>query len=94
VQYESGYLGETQIVDASGTILARLKQEDGDGIITATITPGQIQPSEEIPDRFWIPDLPWLFRFVWFYQNLHGRRYYQKMKANGMLATARIGAIS
>lgn len=92
VRYDSRYLGETQIVDASGAILARLRQEDGDGVITATVTPSRIQPSEKIPDRFWIPDLPWLFRFIWSYQNLHGRRYYRKMKTRGLLATVHSGA--
>lgn len=86
--YESGYLGETQIVDGSGNILARLTREDGDGVILADITPGSVEPSEKIPDRFWIPDLPWLFRFVWTYQNAHGRRYYQQMNSRGLLKEA------
>lgn len=86
--YESGYLGETQIVDGSGVILARLAREDGDGVILADVTPGSVKPSEEIPDRFWIPDLPLLFRFVWTYQNAHGRRYYRKMNSRGLLKEA------
>ena len=32
LSYNSHYLGETQIVDATGKILARLKREDGEGI--------------------------------------------------------------
>jgi predicted amidohydrolase len=88
VPYESVYLGETQIVDAAGKILARLAREDGEGFITADITPGSIPPAETIPDRFWIPDLPWLIRFAWTYQNAHGRRYYRKANSKGLLATA------
>jgi predicted amidohydrolase len=88
VPYESVYLGETQIVDGSGKILQRLTREDGDGVITAKITPGAVDPSEEIPDRFWIPELPWAIRFVWKYQNVHGRRYYRKAKSKGLFETA------
>ena len=88
VGYRSVYLGETQIVDGAGTILARLSHEDGDGVITAEITPGHVEPSEETPDRFWIPDLPGLIRFAWTYQNFHGRRYYQKMNSRGLLVTS------
>jgi len=72
--YNSVYLGEAQIVDSSGNILARLKHEDGEGVIIADIVPGSKKPTEEISDRFWIPDLPWLIRFSWMYQNIHGRR--------------------
>jgi hypothetical protein len=88
VPYESYYLGETQIVDGSGEILARLKREDGDGVITAEITPGKIEPTEEIPDRFWIPDLPAVFKFTWTYQNAHGKRYYKKANSKGLFHTA------
>jgi len=77
--FKSFYLGETQIVDGSGEILARMKREDGEGFITANIDlDKKWNPSEPIPDRFWIPDLPPQLRFVWWYQNLHGERYYRK----------------
>jgi N-carbamoylputrescine amidase len=94
VPYQSVYLGETQIVDGSGNILARLAHEDGEGVITADITPGRVAPSEKIPDRFWIPDLPWMFRFVWTYQNFHGRRYYRKMNSRGLLTTSSVSNTS
>jgi predicted amidohydrolase len=88
VPYRSVYLGETQIVDGKGNILARLTHEDGDGVITSEVTPGRVEPSEEIPDGFWIPNLPRLIRFAWTYQNFHGRRYYEKMNSKGLLATS------
>ncbi|RJP14354.1 MAG: carbon-nitrogen hydrolase family protein [Candidatus Abyssobacteria bacterium SURF_5] len=88
LKYDSMYLGETQIVDATGNVLARRTREEGEGVITAEIQPGKVSATEEIPDRFWIPDLPLQIRFAWFYQNLHGRRYYRKMKAAGMLGVA------
>jgi predicted amidohydrolase len=90
VPYESVYLGETQIVDSSGKILAQMSHEDGEGVITADIVPGQVEPSERVPDRFWIPDLPGLIRFVWTYQNAHGRRYYQRANSKGLLTTSTV----
>jgi len=76
-QYKSHYCGETQIVDGSGKILERMKHEEGEGYITADIDPKQKwNPYEPIPNRFWIPQLPLQIRFIWFYQNLYGKRYY------------------
>jgi predicted amidohydrolase len=77
--YDSFFLGETQIVDAAGTVLARMKRSDGEGHIMADITVGRQPPSEDIPERFWIPDLPAPIRFAWWYQNLHGKWYYRKL---------------
>ncbi len=73
--YASHFLGETQIVDASGEILARMRHEDGEGFVTAAVDPGRAVPSEEVPGGFWIPDLPVQFRLLWHLQNLHGRCY-------------------
>ncbi|MHA2184039.1 MAG: carbon-nitrogen hydrolase family protein, partial [Promethearchaeota archaeon] len=59
LQYKSYYEGETQIVDGSGEILERLKREEGEGFIIADIDiEKKWEPSETIPDRFWIPDMP------------------------------------
>ncbi len=76
--YRSFFMGETQITDASGTVLARLTREDGEGVAVADIDVGRVTPAEEPPDRFWIPDLPLLIRFAWQYQNAHGRWYYRR----------------
>ncbi len=83
--YPSHMLGETQIVDAHGSVLARMRREDGEGIITAELELGAVEPSEDLPDRFWIPRLPLFFRAIWTYQNLYGANYYQRMKQAGRL---------
>jgi hypothetical protein len=77
IRYSSYLLGETQIVDASGNILARLRQEDGEGIAVSNVEMGRIPPSEPLPEGFWIPQLPLFFRFIWTYQNFHGHWYYR-----------------
>src|SRR5262249_46695112 len=43
VPYVSRFLGEAQITDGHGNVLARLAYEDGEGIITADITPRRIE---------------------------------------------------
>jgi hypothetical protein len=57
--FPSSYLGETQIVDGRGEILARMSREEGEGVITADIKLGEV-PRERvpIPERFWIPEMP------------------------------------
>ncbi len=78
--YKSYFLGETQIVDGKGKVLARMSRSDGEGHIMADITFGRRTPSENIPDGFWIPDLPVPIRLAWWYQNLHGKVYYRAKK--------------
>lgn len=77
IPYKSYYLGETQIVDGSGKILARLSREDGEGVILANIDfTKKWKPSESIPDRFWIPDMPQELKQAWNIFNKHGEKYY------------------
>ena len=72
------FLGETQIVDGHGEILARMSYQDGEGIIVADITPGRVDASlQPIPDGFWIPDLPQPFLDAWETLNQHGQEYYR-----------------
>lgn len=85
VPYESFYLGETQIVDASGVILKRMTREEGEGVIVSEITLGRRAPNLTLMTTFWIPRLPLLFRLVWTYQNLHGSRYYRAARKRGTL---------
>jgi predicted amidohydrolase len=75
--YVSRYLGETQIVDQSGKILARMSYEDGEGVITAEITP-QSNPTGDmpIPDEFWTFGLPSLAKKSWESVNEFGKKYY------------------
>ncbi len=77
--YKSYFLGETQIVDGAGKQLARMGREDGNGFVMANVDVEQkYLTSEKIPDRFWIPDLPLQFKIIWYYQNWHGKKYYQR----------------
>ena len=77
IPYKSYYLGETQIVDGSGKILAQLKREDGEGVIITNIDiTKKWKSSEPVPDRFWIPDMPKELNQAWQVFNKHGETYY------------------
>ena len=79
VPYRSCYLGETQIVDGHGHILARMSHADGEGVILANVTLGQSEGVlDTIPDSFWIPDMPRRVLEVWEGYNAQGRDYYQR----------------
>ena len=75
--YTSRYLGETQIVDPRGEILARMTREEGDGVICAEITP-QTNPVGDLPtpDSFWTVELPAVTQKAWDNLNRFGREYY------------------
>jgi predicted amidohydrolase len=78
-------MGETQIVDSNGSILARMGIDDGAGVITADIELGKVQPSLEPAQDFWSLDLPLTFKLFWAQQNAATRPLYARAKAKGQL---------
>jgi predicted amidohydrolase len=49
-----GLISETQIVDATGTVLARMGPEDGEGYVSAEVKFGRPLPSAPVPSGSWI----------------------------------------
>jgi len=45
LRFRSHFLGETQIVNAGGKVLARLPREAGEGVVTAQIRIGRRDPT-------------------------------------------------
>ena len=77
VPFISRFLGETQITDGHGTVLARLSYEDGEGMASADITPGRVEGDlAPIPQAFWTVDLPAPTLQSWDRLNSLGRDYY------------------
>ncbi|HET6490602.1 MAG TPA: carbon-nitrogen hydrolase family protein [Syntrophales bacterium] len=75
--YNSRYLGETRIVDGHGRELAHMAYEDGEGVITADIAPGNVGGvPEPIPEGFWTGELPVMAARAWEQLNPLGRQYY------------------
>lgn len=80
IPYKSFYLGETQIVDGKGKILARLSREEGEGFIMEDIDLSKKWiPSHEIPEGFWIPKLTASHLEAWDVLNSHGVKYYNEV---------------
>jgi predicted amidohydrolase len=76
-------LGESQVCDRDGTILARLSLEDGEGHVAADVELGPSQPLDEIPDRYWIPHLSITSKLAWHSMNAHGSLAYRVRHARG-----------
>lgn len=86
--FDSYLLGETQIIDNQGNLVARRTHEEGPGVIYADLDLRPSTPQLDIPNRFWIPELPKRFRFFWHQQNWCGKALYQHARRNGRLRTA------
>jgi N-carbamoylputrescine amidase len=77
VPYVSRYLGEAQITDGHGNVLARLAYEDGEGVVTADIAPGRVEGDlAPTPEGFWTAELPSNTLHRWDHLNSLGRDYY------------------
>jgi predicted amidohydrolase len=77
VPYVSRFLGETQITDGHGKVLARLAYEDGEGVVTADIAPGRVEGElAPTPESFWTVELPAKTLQRWDDLNRLGRDYY------------------
>ena len=76
-------IGETQICDRDGTILARLTLEDGEGHIAADVEISEPAPLDPIQARYWIPDMSVMTNIAWHGMNAHGAMSYRLRHARG-----------
>jgi hypothetical protein len=70
-------LGESQVCDRDGSVLARLTLEDGEGHVAADVELGPARPLDEIRERFWIPDMTVSTKLAWHSMNAHGALSYR-----------------
>jgi predicted amidohydrolase len=76
-KYASYFMGEAQIVDGAGNILAQRSREEGEGVITADISLGpRAGEPEPIPDRYWIAEFPGSVYQRWESALKTGHEYY------------------
>ncbi|MCA9184507.1 MAG: hypothetical protein KDA99_02770, partial [Planctomycetales bacterium] len=72
-------MGDSQIVDAEGKILARRPHTEGEGVVFAEIQIGRTAPEDEIPkEEFWTPDFTEVLKQSWHNGGSYGRDYYLK----------------
>ena len=76
-------VGQSQICERDGRMLAYLGIDDGEGYVAADVTLADPQPLDPVPNTFWMPVLPASFHAVWATQNLQGRIAYRNAKRRG-----------
>jgi predicted amidohydrolase len=81
IPWHTQMVGETQIVERDGTILARLTAEDGEAHVSATVTLAEPAPADPLGPMYWIPPLSVSTRAAWTAMNNHGALKYQLMRA-------------
>ena len=87
VSTKTQLIGETQIVDAKGKILARRKAEQGPGVIFGESTIGKNEFLPMNTDGFWLEKLPIALKAMWKQQNWAAKKVYEKARKNGWLKT-------
>ncbi len=81
--WETTMLGESQICDRDGTVLACISEEDGEGHVAADVELVAPAPLDPIGEEYWIPDLSPISQLAWHSLNLHGRIGYRVTHARG-----------
>jgi predicted amidohydrolase len=77
IPWRTQMLGESQVCDRDGRILARLTLEDGEGHVAADVDIAEPRPLDPIQDRYWIPRLTLNTQFAWHSMNAHGALAYR-----------------
>jgi len=83
IPWRTQMLGESQICDRDGTVLARLTLEDGQGHVAADVDLQAPAPLDAIGDRFWIPKMTLTTHLAWHAMNTHGALSYKVRHARG-----------
>ena len=79
-RYRGHFEGGAQIVDGTGRILAYRGREQGAGIAIADVELGRTEQTYA-SDRFWLQKRGVVATAAWSYQNLVGRRFYDRQHA-------------
>ena len=77
IPWRTQMLGESQVCERDGTILARLALEDGEGHVAADVQLAAPTPFDEIGERYWIPRMTLTTHLAWHGMNAHGALAYR-----------------
>ncbi len=83
IPWRTVMLGESQVCDRDGTVLAHLTLEDGEGHVAADVDLRPPTPLDPIVDRFWIPDMSLTTHAAWHSMNTQGAIAYKIRHARG-----------
>jgi hypothetical protein len=71
------FMGESQVIDRDGNVLAHRPYTEGEGLALADATLGRVRPREEIPEgEFWTPEFSDLCKKWWHEGGAAGRNSY------------------
>ena len=85
IPWRTEMIGESQVCDRDGTILARLTYEDGEGHVAADVDlKAEPAPLDPILDRFWMPKFTLSTHAAWHGMNTHGSLAYRVRHARRM----------
>jgi len=77
IPWRTRMLGESQVCERDGTVLARLSLQDGEGHVAADVQLAPPAPLEEIGERYWIPRMTLTTHVAWHAMNTHGAISYR-----------------
>jgi predicted amidohydrolase len=77
-RYEGFFEGPTGVYAADGAPLAERAVGEGPGVVVADVRPGAVEPTDPVPDRFWLHRRGVLPAFAWTWQGMLGRREYAR----------------
>jgi predicted amidohydrolase len=80
LDWDTDMLGESQIVDRDGSVLARLSGADGEGHVSATVTLEPPAPLDPLNELSWIPNPSTTTRALRRALRLHGALGYQAQR--------------
>ena len=83
VPWPTIFVGESQVVERDGTILAKLDYDDGEGYVAASVGLGSATPLDPIPSGFWMAPHSASMGLVWHLHNRFGRLNYAANKRRG-----------
>jgi predicted amidohydrolase len=83
IPYDTLAVGESQVVERDGSVLARLSYADGEGHVAAEITLAPPAPLDPIPVGFWMAPQTFAVHAVWhLYNNYCAAEYKLNKKLN------------
>jgi len=86
VDFETELIGETQIVDHLGNVVARRFASEGPGVLIADLELTRQPVRLDLPDRYWIPEMPLMTKIHWWQQNYVSKGIYRKAKKEERLS--------
>jgi hypothetical protein len=80
IPWPTKMVGESQIVERDGRILARMAYEDGEGYVAAEVRIAPPEPLDPVSPAFWMAPMPFGQHAAWQALNLQGRINYRRAK--------------